>query len=593
MSVETYNSTTDFTSGINVSQFYDEIENDPAITTALGNPGVTLSGTTVTVTFVAIISGSEKTALDTLVANHVPVFSDADNIFNDGRINIESTLADNQAIIINASNTVGGVVIQSGTGSTSVSSTNAILLTAGAQSEFMTTAGNLVFDSAALINLTAVSGVNIGADTVSAPVNIATGSAAKDVTIGNSTGASSTSIMTGTGGFTVDSNSEISLDASGAASNFTLASTGNAQDLTIALTGATDSSIHLSSTGTGADAICLTTSAGGIQFNSTGMINIISDLNSGGAITLDTSSSGGGITLSSGSFGFIVQVAFGGLCNIGNDTSTGDINIGTGASERDVVVGSTTNASSTTLQSGTGGLSLTSTDAVTINATGALELNSSSSAVSVGNNTSAQNINIGTGAGSKSLALGSTNSGSSTSISAGTGGLTIGNDANSGEIQIGNVSQDKSIIVSNNSSNTRLVTRWGNSGNIKHQPAESTFGDFNNAASMFNVRSQILTVPPTADRTMTLPDASTVVGDWSGTQVNDCFDFSIINNSTDANAANVTVVMGSGGTAVGDMVVRSRSNTANDFYTSGSGLFRLRVTNITASSEAYTVYRLA
>lgn len=55
-----------------------------------------------------------------------------------------------------------------------------------------------------------------------------------------------------------------------AASTVTLTSDGAAQDLTIALAGATDSSLKLTSTGTGADAISLITSAGGMDLTVAG-----------------------------------------------------------------------------------------------------------------------------------------------------------------------------------------------------------------------------------------------------------------------------------------------------------------------------------
>ena len=65
---------------------------------------------------------------------------------------------------------------------------------------------------------------------------------------------------------TLTSGGAISLDAHGASSNLTLLSTADAHDLTIALTGATESSLILSSAGTGSDAMQLTASAGGMKF---------------------------------------------------------------------------------------------------------------------------------------------------------------------------------------------------------------------------------------------------------------------------------------------------------------------------------------
>jgi len=56
-----------------------------------------------------------------------------------------------------------------------------------------------------------------------------------------------------------------SIDAAGGASNISLAANGAADDLTVAVTGSQDASLVLSSAGTGADAVQLTASAGGMD----------------------------------------------------------------------------------------------------------------------------------------------------------------------------------------------------------------------------------------------------------------------------------------------------------------------------------------
>jgi len=87
----------------------------------------------------------------------------------------------------------------------------------------------------------------------------------------------------------------------GVASTLTKAADGAADDLTISVTGAQDSSLHLASAGTGADALTLTTSAGGIDLTVSGgaagedidltadtSINLSSTENAGSAIKLLT-----------------------------------------------------------------------------------------------------------------------------------------------------------------------------------------------------------------------------------------------------------------------------------------------------------------
>ena len=88
----------------------------------------------------------------------------------------------------------------------------------------------------------------------------------------------------GAGGIAIDTadGGAISIDAIGAPSNFTLASTADADDLTIAVTGTNDSSLILSSTGTGADSLQIQATAG------TGAGGIDIDAGAGGIDILTT-----------------------------------------------------------------------------------------------------------------------------------------------------------------------------------------------------------------------------------------------------------------------------------------------------------------
>ena len=97
----------------------------------------------------------------------------------------------------------------------------------------------------------------------------------------------------------------IAMDA--AASSLSLASDGAADDLTISVTGATNSSLVVSSSGTGADALQVTTTAGGIDITNGGAsggedldllssnasINIIARENDADAIVIATTGGGG------------------------------------------------------------------------------------------------------------------------------------------------------------------------------------------------------------------------------------------------------------------------------------------------------------
>ena len=79
----------------------------------------------------------------------------------------------------------------------------------------------------------------------------------------------------------------------GVAANFTVASDGAGEDLTIAVTGSTDSSVVISSTGTGADAINIDTTAGSIDIDSADNITV----GAADEISITTTSADGHISL--------------------------------------------------------------------------------------------------------------------------------------------------------------------------------------------------------------------------------------------------------------------------------------------------------
>lgn len=234
----------------------------------------------------------------------------------EGYVNVESQLADNQAVKIRASNPNGGIDVDAGLGGVTVDTTNSISLDAGAASNFTAAVGDLQLEATAgVVNLVAGTGVNVG-----------------------SAGTPVVNVVAGTGGFNVDTSGAVSLDASGAASNLTLATTGDGQDLTIALLGSTASRIVLLSQGTGDDSVRVE-SLGGIDADVSGPINLATSSTAGGAITLDTAFGGGGIVLSAGSQGIAIN-STSGVVGIGH-WSGSDVYVGTAAVARNVVVGNT------------------------------------------------------------------------------------------------------------------------------------------------------------------------------------------------------------------------------------------------------------
>ena len=69
-------------------------------------------------------------------------------------------------------------------------------------------------------------------------------------------------------------------------------------------------------------------------------------------------------------------------------------------------------------------------------------------------------------------------------------------------------------------------------------------------------------------------------------------DFTVINTGTASEDEIITLSAGSGGTLVGSGGVLT-VNAVDNAFSSGSGLFRIRFTNVTSGSEAYVCYRLA
>lgn len=448
-------------------------------------------------------------------------------------INIESTLSDNQAVTISASNTNGGIEIHAGLGGINVDTTNSISLNAAAASNFTTTNGNLTLNATVgLTNIDAGSGINLGNGSATTPILIGNSAFTKNIIVGNQTGSSTTSIRSGTGGFHVDTatGGQVSINSTGAVSNVTLNTTANNQDLILAVLGTTDSSIILQSQGTGTDAISLQTSQGGINataFGATSAVAIASDFSGNGFVKLSSGvGAGGSVVLESGSGNVLINAYNGGLIAIGT-LNGGDVLVGTAAVARNITIGNTTGATSLVLNSGTGG-------------------------------------------------------------------LTIGNNANGGEIQVGNVAFAKTITIGNNTGGTRIFERFGTGGHIQHQAAPTTLADADATLTTLQLLNALFIITPAAaNRTLTLPTAALAVAAIPSIQVDDSIDFTIINESTPANERSVVIAAGTNGLIEGNATISPKQNLSGTYFTSGSATYRLRFTNVTVASEAYVAYRIA
>ncbi len=229
MATYTYSLSSDFPGGLNTPQLQQLITDDTNITVALDS--IDVSGDNVAINFVSTLSPGEVSELNSIIASYVFI-PPGTTTNTDGYLVLSSSLADSQAIQINASNPAGGIYINAGTGGLLINTTNAIGFNAQAQSNFTTSVGNLIFRAVTgLVSIfspdTSTGGINIGTDTT--PV----------VNVGNSNGATTLNVNSGTGGINLASTKAaadgIKIDASGTggatiltgSNGFTASSTGS------------------------------------------------------------------------------------------------------------------------------------------------------------------------------------------------------------------------------------------------------------------------------------------------------------------------------------------------------------------------------
>lgn len=433
----------------------------------------------------------------------------------DASLILSSTGTAVDAVQIAATNAGGGIDIDASTGGFRVDTTGTLYLASSAAA-----GGDITLDAAGGGGGVSISSgsfgiaINSGTGLIgighwsAGNMDIGTSATARTITIGNATGATAIDINTGTGGFTVDTTSggAISLDAIGASSNLSLATDGDGQDLTIGLTGSNNSSIVIDSAGTGTDAIRINTSAGGIDIDSAGSINITTTSASTDALRLLAT---GGMDIDLGTSGLDL------------DTS-GPINLAT--------------------SEGLGG-------SITLDAT-------------------TNNGGVSVSAGSQGIAINA----------AGTGTVGIGHFSG-GSVLVGTAAVARAVTVGNNTTTTSLTLRNGTGGLRKTQAAPSALSDSSQTLTTTHIISGIMTMTPTVARSLTLPTAADMVAALSGIAVDDSIDFTIINESMvdDINLLDNT----------GTSIVGATSTSLNT-----SSTFRMRFTNVTASSEAFIVYRL-
>ena len=117
-----------------------------------------------------------------------------------------------------------------------------------------------------------------------------------------------------------------------------------------------------------------------------------------------------------------------------------------------------------------------------------------------------------------------------------------------------------------------------NSVTLKRTPPVSTIVSGNSILTVAQATSGLLLQTPAANSTITLPTAAALVAFFNNEEVGDSFDIRVLNLAPATYTT--TVAVGSGGSAVGTLVIQPASSVR----------FLLRFTNVTVGSEAYTLY---
>ncbi|MCX6300986.1 MAG: hypothetical protein NTW82_02275, partial [Bacteroidia bacterium] len=213
-----------------------------------------------------------------------------------------------------------------------------------------------------ILGTTDNSGINIQSGT--GTINLGADAFAKTINIGNATGTTAVNINTGTGASTFVTTGTGTLVIGGAASTgaLTFGSSSNAQTVNIGTGNVTGTGIVNVGTGTatGSKTVNIATDAISTVSISSGAfastVNIGNNSTGADAIAIGSANASSTLNLEGGTATNAIQ--------IGNGATAHGIQIGSGAAVNTLVLGSTNTTSTTTINSGTGGLNL-STGAAT------------------------------------------------------------------------------------------------------------------------------------------------------------------------------------------------------------------------------------
>lgn len=172
--------------------------------------------------------------------------------------------------------------------------------------------------------------------------------------------------------------------------------------------------------------------------------------NATGATSLTFTSGSGGITLTATNAALTANSGTG-ILGISADAAATTVNVATGAGAKTATFGSTNTTSTTSIKSGSGGISLATTT------NGPVTVTSGTGTVGISTDATATTVNVATGAGVKTATFGSTNGASVTAIKSGSAGISAVTSTN-GPIDIHSGTGDITISDDAAATNVKLGT---------------------------------------------------------------------------------------------------------------------------------------
>ncbi len=203
------------------------------------------------------------------------------------------------------------------------------------------------------------------------------------------------------------------------------------------LTGASEITISLNPSPTFAGTVTAAdmvtgdlTVSGDFDLNSAAQIDLTSSLAAANAILLNATA--GGVSIQAAGNPIALTTTNQAINLV---SGTGAVNVGADAAAKTVTVGNVTGASALALNAGTGDITAISIDAITMQAGGAIQINSAGGQIALGNSADAQPINIGTGAAARTITMGNVTGATALVLNSGTGGVAV-NTTGAGDVVV-------------------------------------------------------------------------------------------------------------------------------------------------------------